>query len=892
MPLLVEVRSFLRNLFLSRRVDADLDQEVHSHLEMLVEENLRAGMPPTEAQRAAHIELGGIEQVKEQVREERVGNWLHSVISDCRYGVRQLRQNPVFTTVAVLILALGIGANTALFSVVNGVLLNPLPYDQPDRLVAVYSRTTDFMHSSISYPNFLDWQRDNHSFSALAGFREENFNLTGMGDAERVKADMVSATFFPLLGVKPMVGRLFTEQEDQLGEAPVALISEGLWKRRFASSPDAIGKSVTLNGGLYTIVGVIATNFHYQSDNFQNNSEVYVPIGQWNDPFFRNRGTSMGMDAVGRLKPGVTLEQANSDMTRVAAHLAEVYPKVDKNSGIALVPLKENVVGDIRPFLLVLLAAVGFVLMISCANVANLLLARSTGRTREFAVRAALGASPARIVRQLLTESILLSLAGGGLGLLIAAGSTKAAIKVLPEALPRAEEIHLDGHVLLFTLATSVLAGVLFGWVPAFKVSRTEIHDTLKESGRGVSGARHRTQTVFVAVEMALALVLLVGAGLMIRSLAKLWNTDPGFEPQNVVNFNLASSQPLGETPTAIRAAYRQLHDAIGAVPGVQAVSMTAGSLPMAGDSELSFWMEGEAKPASQSEMKTTLFYVTQADYLKTMTIPLKRGRFLTESDNENVPFVIVIDDQFAKLYFGDKDPVGKHVNFDIINKTAEVVGVVGHIKQWGLDSDAAQLIQAQCYFTISQLPDFALSTIDRGTAVVVRTGEAPLFAMDSISHAVSQVNHQIVVYGTQTMSAVISDSLAAKRFAMILLGVFAALALLLSSIGIYGVVSYVVGQRTQEIGIRMALGAERGSVLRLVLGQAGRMVMLGVGIGLAVVSGLTRLMAGMLFGVSPTDPATLAGVALLLAAVSLLACYIPARRATRVDPIIALRYQ
>jgi predicted permease len=891
MPLLVKARSVLRNFFSSRRADVDLDQEVRSHLELLTDENIRAGMPPAEAQRAARIELGGIEQVKEHVREARIGNWLHCVMSDCRYGIRQLRKNPLFTTVAILTLALGIGANTALFSVVNGVLLNPLPYEHPERLVAVYSRNADFAHASVSYPNFQDWRRDNHSFSALAAFRGDNFNLTGLGKAERLRAEMVSAEFFPLLGVNPVAGRLFSEQEDQVGGAPIALIGEGLWNRKFGSAPDAVGKSLALNGKLYTIVGVIPATFHYQSGDFHD-ADVYVPIGQWNDPLFLNRGTSMGMDAVGRLKPGVTLQQADSDMSGVAGHLSEVYPDTNKGSGIALVPLKESVVGDIRPFLLVLLAAVGFVLLISCANVANLLLVRSSGRSREFAVRTALGASPGRLVRQLLTESILLAVAGGALGLFIAAEGVQAAIKKLPEALPRAQDVHLDGRVLLFTFGVSVLAGILFGLAPAFKAARSGVHETLKETGRGGSGVRSRTQTIFVAVEMALALVLLVGAGLMVRSMAKLWSTDPGFDPHNVVSFSLASSRPLGDSPAAIRAAFRQLHDAISALPEVQSVSLTVGAVPMSDDSELPFWREGEAKPASQSQMKETLFYAIQSDYLKVMNTPLKRGRFLSESDNENAPFVIAIDDQFAKLVFGDTDPIGRHVNFDIINKTAEVVGVVGHIKQWGLDSDALYPVQAQCYFSIAQIPDSALSLVDHGTGAMVRTARAPLPVMDSIGKAVTGVNNQIVVYGTETMSDVISDSLAAKRFVMVLLGVFAALAMLLSSIGIYGVISYVVGQRTHEIGIRMALGAERGNVLRLVLGDAGKMVMLGVGIGLAAVFGLTRLMASMLFGVSPTDPITIAGVAILLTGVSLLACYIPARRATRVDPIVALRYE
>jgi predicted permease len=812
---------------------------------------------------------------------------------DIRYGLRVLTNNPGFTGVVVLTLALGIGANTALFSIINGVLLKPLPFEQPDRLVALYSRTPEFTHSSISYLNFLDWRRDNHSFSALAAFRQENFNLTGMGNAERLRANMVSATFFPILGVKPVAGRIFTEQEDQVGAAPVALISEGLWKRKFGSSPDTLGKSLNMNGNLYTVVGVIPASFHYVAGNFHNNAEVYTPIGQWNDPLFRDRHTGMGMDAVGRLKPGITLEQADSDMNAVAAHLAEIYPDIDKNSGVTVLSLKENVVGDIRPFLLLLLAAVGFVLLIACANVANLLLARSTGRTREFAIRTALGASPGRVVRQLLTESLLLAMAGGALGLLIAAWGTQAAIKVLPEALPRADEIHIDGRVLLFAIAASLIAGILFGLVPAFRTSRTDIHETLKEGGRGGSGARHRAQSIFVAVEMAMALVLLVGAGLMIRSLANLWSTDPGFDPHNVVTLNFASSQPLGATPAAIRSAFRRLHDVLGAVPGVQAVSLSVGSSPMQSDSELPLWLEGEAKPASQSEMKAALFYVTQPDYLKVMKTALKRGRYLSESDNEDASPVIVIDDQFARKYFAGKDPLGKHVNFSILNITAEIVGIVGHVKQWGLDTDdAAGSVQAQCYLSISQIPDSVLSLLEHGTGAVVRTAGAPLALMGPITDAVQAVNSQIVVYGTETMSDVISDSLAQKRFAMVLLGVFASLAVVLSAVGIYGVISYVAAQRTQEIGIRMALGAEKGNVLRMVLSEAGKMALLGVGIGLVAAFALTRLMASVLFGVSTHDPLTYVGVATLLILVALASCYVPARRATRVDPMVALRYE
>lgn len=817
---------------------------------------------------------------------------MQTLWQDVRYALRTLAKNFGFTVVAIVTLALGIGANTALFSIVNGVLLNPLPYAHAEQLVAMYAKTVEFKTSSITYPNFLDWQRDNHSFTALAAFRSDTFNLTGEGEAEHLRGNMVTATFFPVLGVQPVAGRIFSEQEDQLGGTPTAVISEGLAKRKFGSAGSALGQSLSLNGKLYGVVGVIPASFHYENNNFDSKAEVYVPIGQWTEPLFRDRSASMGMDAVGRLKPEVTLQQADTDMSSVAAHLAETYPEVDKNSGVTLISLKENLVGDIRPFLLVLLGAVGFVLLISCVNVANLLLARATGRTREFAIRTALGANRARIARQLLTESVLLALAGGAFGILFASWGTSAAIKTLPDALPRAEEIHLDMRVLLFTLAVSLLSGLLFGLAPALKTSQVEISETLKEGGRGGSGSRHRTQSVFVAMEMALAVVLLAAAGLMIRSLTNLWTVDPGFDAQNVMRFSFATSQPLGTTPAAIRAAFRNLQTTIASVPGVQAASMSDGASPLEGDSEVPFWLGGEAKPAAESEMKSTLFYLTQADYLKVMKIPLKRGRFLTEADNEKAPKVMVIDEQFAKLYFKGQDPIGRRVNLDILNETAEVVGIVGHVKQWGLDSDARASIQAQSYLPLAQLPESLYSIFQNGAHVVVRLDAAPVATMDAIRHALTGVNSQMVIFGTQSMSDVISDSLAMTRFVMILLGVFASLALLLASIGIYGVISYVVGERTREIGIRMALGAEARNVLLMVLGQAGKMVMLGVAAGVLCALALTRLMSSMLFGVSPTDPLTLAGVAIVLTLVSLLACWIPARRATRVDPLVALRYE
>ncbi len=684
-------------LFRRDHLDRELAAEMSAHIDLAIEEHVRAGLSLQEARRRALMELGGTQQTMELQRDARGIPMIEILMQDLRYAMRGFSKNRGFVAVAVLTLALGIGANTALFSVVNGVLLNPMPYPQPDRLVAVYAKNAGFERSSISYPNFLDWVRDNQSFSLLAAFRPDSFNLTGVGEPQRLATDMVSASFFPILGVKPVLGRYFFEQEDTLGGAPVAMISEGLWKHKFASAPDIIGKSISLNNSLYTVVGVVPSSFHYENGNFTNDAQLYVPIGQWKDPLFRDRRAAMGMDAVGRLKPNVTLEQAKAEMTAVAARLAQAYPDADKDSSITLLSLKEDVVGDIRPFLLVLLASVGFVLLIACANVANLLLARASGRSREFAIRTALGADTTRIVRQVLTESVLLALAGGLLGIVLSAWGTRGALKLLPEALPRADEIHIDARVLLFTLAASVLAGILFGLVPALKSSRAAIQSSLKEGGRGGS-ARHGTQGTFVAMEMAFAVVLLIGAGLMIRSLSNLWQVDPGFDPHNVLTFNFASAKPLGATPDGTRAAFRQLRDAIAAVPGVESVSLTSGSSPMQGDSDLPLWLDREAKPATTAEMKQSLFYLAQPDYLKVMKTPLKRGRFLQDTDNERSSPVMVIDEEFAKKYFGSDDPIGRHVNVAILNTFPEIVGIVGHIKQWGLDS-GAEPVQAQAYF-------------------------------------------------------------------------------------------------------------------------------------------------------------------------------------------------
>ena len=815
---------------------------------------------------------------------------METLLADLRYALRTLAKSPAFASIAILTLALGIGANTALFSVVNAVLLNPLPYHDPARLVAVYSRTAQFSQSSISYPNFLDWVRAQNVFSSLAAFREDDYNLTGLGQPERVSAEMVSASFFSTLGINPVAGRLFRPEDDRIGAQPVAMLSGGFWKRKFASSPNVLGTALTLDGVPYTVVGIVPAGFSYHGGNYHP-SDVFVPIGQWNDPTFRDRRAAMGMDAVARLKPGVTLQQAQAGMDSIARSLADTYPDANKGSGISLIPLKQDFTGDVRPFLLVLLAAVGFVLLIACVNVANLLLARSTGRTREFAVRAALGAGRARLVRQLLTESLVLSIAGGALGLLLASWGAHAAIALMPDALPRAESIEIDSHVLLFTLAASLLAGILFGLAPALGASRAELHSTLQEGGRGSSGARRRLQGLFVAVEMALALVLLSGAGLMIRSLANLWSVNPGFNPSHVLTFSVSIPTPKDATPASIRASLRRLQDTVAAVPGIQAASLNGGAIPMTGDSELPFWIEGQPKPANTADMKTALFYLVEPDYRKAMGIPLLHGRFLSPTDNEHSPLSIVIDEQFARIYFPNQNPIGKHLHLAIFEGLAEIVGIAGHVKQWGLDEDIHSPIHAQFYLPITQLPDQFMPLFRNGS-FVVRTAAAPENSLAPIRHALTALDPTIVAFETRTMEKIIAGSLAARRFSMILLGVFAALALALACIGVYGVISCLAGQRTHEIGLRMALGAQRADVLRLVLGHSAKMALLGIALGIAASLSLTRLMAKLLFGVSAYDPLTFLAVAALLILVALAAAYLPARRATRVDPMIALRYE
>jgi predicted permease len=867
-------------------------EELEAHLQMHIDDNLRSGMDPHEARRQALIKLGGMQQTKEKYSNRRSLPVLEMLWSDICFGARVLWKNRGFTIVAIVTLALGIGANTAIFSIVDGVLMNPLPFPQPEQLVALHESKPNFDKGSISYPNFLDWQKDNHTFSSMAVARGYAFVLTGRGEAERVQAEFVSGSFFPLLDVNPILGRTFTPAEEQGGAAPVALISKGLWQRKFGSSPNVLGQNITLDGRAFTIVGVIPSSFHLRLPSFRER-DIYAPIRQWNNSILMNRDAGLNFHGIGRLKPGVTLAQAQADMKQVTRNLTLAFPDADKGIGASIVPLKEQITGGVRPFLLVLLAAVGFVLLLACVNVASLLLARSAGRRREFAVRTALGASRRRVVRQLLTESLLLGIVSGGIGLLLAAWGTHAALKLAPMALPRVDEIGLDFRVLAFTTLVSLLSGTLFGLVPAWKTSQVDPQTALKEGGRGTSGAHNRAQSAFVVAEMAVALVLLIGAGLMVRSLAQLANVDPGFNPRNVLTFGLSlPPSMMHATPERIRAAVREVDEKLGSTAGVKAVSQVWGALPMAGDDEQLFWLDGHPKPANETGMSWAVDYIVGPGYLKVMDIALRRGRFFTRQDDEHSPLVAVVDEVFARKYFPDRDPIGKRIVMNNSERKLEIVGVVGHVKQWGLDLDDTQSLRAQIYIPCLQMPDDFIAMTPAGLGLVVRYDGnlSPVF--DSIRLTVRQMSSQQVIFGDQTMESIVADSTAQRRFAMILLGAFAAVALILASVGIYGVIAYVVGQRTQEIGIRMALGAQRKDVLGLILWQGTRLALLGVAIGIAGAFALTRLMADLLYGVAATDPVTFAVLALILTVVAMVACYLPARRATRIDPVAALRWE
>ncbi len=806
------------------------------------------------------------------------------LIKDLRFALRSLLRRPGFAAIALMTLALGIGINVALFSIVNGVLLSPLPFPHAEQLVALDQSKPNFETGAIPYPNFLDLKRENQTFAAMMIYRGAEFSLIGTGDPERVHGRFVSADFCSVFGIAPSVGRGFLPHEDEPGVTPTVLISHELWQRKFAGDRGIINRTMTLDDRSYYIIGVLPADFRY----FQK-GDVFVPIGQLDAPALKRRGAGLGLHGIGRLKPGVTVEQGRADLNRIYQNLAIAYPGTNKGNSAYVAPLKKRVVGEIGPTLWMLLGAVGFVLLIACVNVGNLMLARASGRNREFAIRAALGAGWWRLVRQSLTESLLLSFGGGALGLLVAYWATHAALSLLPTTLPRAQEVSIDYRVLLFLLGLSILSGVLAGLAPALRSSR--FAGDLKESGRGNIGTRSRAQATLVAVEVALAVVLLIGGGLMIRSLRALWSIDPGFRSDNLMTFGLNLAPSVrNDTPDAIRANLRQVSDQINSVPGVQAASLQWGAFPILDEDDTLFWIEGEPKPQTGSDMHATLNAAVEPTYLTAMGIPLKQGRFFDKHDDENVPWVVVVDEVFANKFFPQGDAIGKRIHQGNDNAQT-IIGVVGHVKQWGLDSDDAQPLRAQMYEPLRQFPDQGVAQFASGVRVVARTaGSQP--PIDAIRSLVKSLNGQNLISNPQTMNEAIAESLSRRRFAMVLLDSFAVLALLMASLGLYGVISYLVERRTPELGIRIALGAQSWSVLRLVLTDGIKMALVGVAVGLLAALALTRFMDGIVYGVSTTDPLTFVVITLVLILVAVLACCLPALRATRVDPLVALRQE
>ena len=806
---------------------------------------------------------------------------LGTLMQDIRYGFRMLVKKPGFTFVAVVALALGVGANTAIFSVVNAVLLRPLPYAEPDRLVIMWEKGAT-QDTSVAYPNYLDWRAQNQAFEQITAFRRSSFNLVGAGEPERLAGRMVTANFFQTLGVRLLKGRDFSPEEDRVGGVKTVILSHGFWQRRFGGDESIIGQQLNLNSQSYTVTGIAPPGFRYGAE-----TDIYVLIGQGEEEFYRERGNHPGIYVIGRLKPGVTLEQGRADMDTIMARLGQQYPETNTDRRIHIESLYDNTVEDVRPALLILLGAVGFVLLIACANVANLLLARSAVRQKEIAIRTALGAGRTRIIRQLLTESVLLSLLGGGVGLLLALWGTDALKSIVPGNIPRLDESGIDLRVLSFTMLVSFLTGIVFGLAPALQASRLDLNESLKEGERGSTGSRHRLRGALVIGEIAVALVLLIGAGLMLKSLWRLQSVDTGFDTKNLLTMQLSYTARPDEGSKAI-SFFKGLEERLKGLPGVEAVACSSG-VPFLGAAEDSFWVEGRPQTKPTDEMMAVA-YTTTPGYFQTMGIKLKKGRYLTEQDRADAQHVVVIDESLAEKYFPNEDPLGKRLTNGPDFPAYEIVGIVEHVKHYGLDGEVP--VEPQYYLPLEQFPEKYIPNIVGRMALLVRTQADPLSLIGAVRQQVLAADSNQPVFNARTMEQVISESIAPRRFAMLLLTIFASVALLLAAVGIYGVMSYSVTQRTHEVGVRIALGASVPDILKLIVGQGMILVVAGVGIGLLVALGLTRLMSSLLYGVSTTDPVTFVVLSLLLGGVAFIACYIPARRATKVDPMVALRYE
>jgi predicted permease len=814
-----------------------------------------------------------------------------TLLQDLRYALRILAKSPAFTAIAVLTLALGIGANTAIFSVVQGVLLASLPYRQAGRLVLVAESNERFPEDAISYPNFLDWQRTARSFQQMTALMgNQGFDLTAPGTPEHLNGQRLSTGFFSTIGATLALGRDFSPQEDRQGGRPVVIISNRLWRERFASSRDVLGTTITLDGIEYSIVGVAPAGFR----PFDYPQDVFVPIGQGNPLILDARGSHDDIVAIARLNPGVSIGEARAEMSTIQDHLDELYPDANRGTGATVRPFQEVLVSRVRGTLLLLLSAVGLLLLIACANVANLLLARSAARGREFAIRSALGASRSRIIQQLITESVLLSLAGGTVGVLLAKWCAGVVLAAVPGSVPRTQSVGLNGYVLLFAVGITFAVGILFGLAPALKGARADVQSSLKEGGRGSTAGHHRLQSMLVMGQMALTLILLVGAGLLFRTIRQLWQTNSGFDTHHLIAFQVGLSPSVTKTGAGIRAGFQQLLERIRAIPGVQAADFTT-SVPLSGeDNDAPFWINSQKPPVVQNASRMMVFN-TGPDFIRTMGIPLLRGRFFTTEDTTKSPCVAVIDSDFAETYFKGQNPIGQTLTYGWSPPwgPCPIVGVVGHVKHFGLDEPAGYT-RAESYYPLYQVPDKWWPVALQDISLVVRTRLDVATAMGAIKSVVYGAGDQ-TVYNIETLQQIAFDSMSSQRFPMILLGAFAVLALVLASIGIYGVISYSVSQRVHEIGIRMALGAERRNIFALIIRQGFRLALAGLAVGIAAALILARLLSSfshLLYGVGASDPFTLIAVSLLLLAVAVLACYIPARRAMRVDPMEALRYE
>ena len=819
---------------------------------------------------------------------------------DVRYGLRMLWKNRGISAIVILALALGIGANTAIFSVVNTVLLRPLPYSESERLVFLHETSQVLDEMSISYPNFLDWRAHNQSFENIGVYNRGNYNLTGSGEVERLTVGQMSADMFTLLRVNALHGRVFTNDEDKPGGTPVVILSHGVWQRRFGGQTSILNQPITLNGKSYTVIGVMPPTFIGPSPGSVR-MEMFVPVGQLSDqPVWQNRGNHPGLYGLARLKPGVTIEQADADMNTLAANLEQQYPDSNSGSRVKLLPLMEVFVSDIRRALWVIFAAVGFVLLIACANIANLLLARATARRKEMAIRTAVGASRWRLGRQLLTESVLLSLLGGALGLLLARWGIDLILYVSPNAIPRSAEIGLDWTVLGFTGGVSFLTGILFGLVPALQAGEVDVHETLKETGRGVTG-RQWLRSSLVVVEVATTLVLLIGAGLMIRSFYLLQKVNPGFSYEHLTSFSVALPDKKYPTEENAISFYKRLLDNLSALPGVESTAAASG-LPLGNNGwQTGFVVDGQPVPPREQTPLMEACLVTP-DYFRAMNIPVLRGRVFTDRDdrshlagrdlskmNEDERTMaglnaIVIDEEFARRYWPNEEAVGKRIRLgrESDATTVEVIGVVGRVKMESLNQNSDRV---QGYYPFAQIGAGAMTVIVKGSS-------NPNQLLSSVRAAVSEIDPDQPIYNPRTMYEIRAESVQSERLNLTLLSLFAGIALVLAIVGIYGVMSYSVTQRTHEIGIRMAIGARPRDVFTMVLGQGMKLALIGVAIGLLLAFLLTRLMETMLFGVAPTDMPTFAAISILLISVAVLACYLPGRRATKVEPTVSLRYE